>query len=183
MAAHPLDIFQEDFNEIGLPDIHEAVKQGLREAWDPQVHGKMAQAVRVHLSNSQQIKSWMEEAHCPLDIIGAVIYYTVDARECAADGKQEQSIYHIVNSLLEGRKTDELIPWRPFLYYLCSAEQRLPTLGPKVFRRMTFTQSSTYKKVGNTVVWPAFTSLGQFVDHCVAEKGPLAHKFNTIDRF
>jgi len=159
LVSLPLDIFDADFDELDLPDVHEAVKLGLGFAWDNVVHKKMMKKIKEHLK-TQQIQDFMKERNCTLDEVGAVVYYSADARR-GFFGQEHQSIYKIVNPLLAKRNQEELAPWQQFLYFLCSAEQKLPSLKARTYRGITvhIAEMSPLYKPGKDVVWPAFTSV------------------------
>lgn len=156
-VAQPLDIFEADLDPSTLPDIHQAVKLGLGSLWKPKIHDIMIQTAQSHIENSESVKRFMAETNCPLNVAGAVVYYSYHMK------KEKHNIYKIINTLLAKRKKDDLVSWQAFLYYLCLAEQYLPPLeaNTKTYRGLTIplTQISPQYQPGNDVVWPAFTSV------------------------
>jgi len=120
----------------------------------------MATKVHEHLE-TENVKRFISETQCSLNEAAAVAYYSADAeRQCS--GTEEQSIYRIVNRLLANHQKEELNPWQPFLFYLCCAEEKLPTLTTKTYRGITvrLTEFSSQYRKGNEVAWAAFTSVG-----------------------
>lgn len=156
------DVFDDDFDveDPNLPDIHTAVKLGLGCKWDEDVHGLMVNQIKNHLKKSENVRTFMAHNKCSPNVIGAVLYYSCDARQFC--GEVTSSIYKMINPLLAKRNKTALKPWQPFLYYLCCSEDKLPTVQkPRVYRGITValpSVSSQYQQ-GNDVVWPAFTSV------------------------
>lgn len=158
-VSYPFDIFDEKFDPgIPLPDIHAAVRAGLAGKWSEKVHGLMMQKVKNHLE-SGQVGRFLVDTNCPLNVVGAVVYYTCNTRMFLEEEKH--SIYKIINPLLAKRNRQDLKLWQPFLFYLCSAEQHFPAIKkPMAFRGVNTALATDLRYgVGNNIVWPAFTSV------------------------
>lgn len=182
-SSYPFDIFGEDFEPTNLPNIHESVRLGLGEKWDPKVHGSMMMEVQKRIEGSPYIQNFIVQKRCPVDQATAVMYYTCDAR--VFHGNENQSIFKIVNPLLAGRNRTALTPWLPFLYHLCCLEDKLPTLKQVTYRGITvpLSQVSRHYYPGNSVIWPAFTSVSttkQCLQGFSQNKGTWM-KIDTID--
>lgn len=105
----------------------------------------MAPKVQDHLK-SEEVKVFMKETKCPLNEAGAVLYYS-----CGR-------ISQIINPLLAKGNNHDLKPWQTFLYYLCSAEAKLPTLeNPRVYKEMPTTLHFQYP-LGHRIFWSEFTT-------------------------
>lgn len=157
----PFDAFSQEFSTNLLPDVHEAVKRGLGKKYNPNVHEPLISAVKSHLLTSQRVLDFCQQRNLTPNEGGALVYYTADAKRFF--GTQEESIYSIVNPLLALRNKRDIADWQPFLYYLCSAEDKLPSVSGKFYRAINvpLTAVSKQYKAGNEVVWPAVTSVSR----------------------
>jgi len=142
--GRPLLIFPSDYVQPAI-SIHEAAVQGMRDNWDNRLKYIFCSTVSQQLSQTQAVIDISTSSHLTEDEAGAIIYYTADARSFG--GKINQSLYLVLNYQLALRDIDDL--WKPFLFYLIKALQKLPDYQGTVYRGLDkpLTQlSPQYKK-------------------------------------
>jgi len=138
-------------------DIHESISIAMGQLWNNNIKQSFKNLIENHLSNISDVVNFYgldkNESLC-------IIYYTVDAQHIKINETREKSVYKELNSALSGRDTPRLEKWKPYLYYLMRGLKKLPSETGTVYRGwdLQLTHKTERYHVGNSVIWPAFTS-------------------------
>jgi len=162
-VGFPLYIFPVQYKPSSS-NIYELVNIGMKDIWDDNIASTFENRISLHISNSASVNESRVIYNLSDAEIGAIVYYTTDARQC--NGTKEQSLFYVLNRLLASRNNSELEKWKPYLFYLTEALAKLPNVEMQVYRACDkpLTQLSKNYKVGCTVVWTAFTSTSKDKD-------------------
>jgi len=148
-------------------DIHQCVRQAISsKLWNSEPYKRLYQSIMMHSKNCNEIKDLLtENSNLNLDMILSLVYYSSDMR--VFGGKEEESIFRLLNNDLFSRDSEKIKKWLPFLFYTLEAFKILPKFRGTVYRGITkkVLEISNLYRQGSEVVWISFTSTSK--DHQV----------------
>jgi len=138
-------------------DIHDIISSAMGQLWTDNIKQSFKKLIENHFEKITDVINFYG-----LDTNEAltIIYYTVDAQHDGIKETREKSVYKELNNALAMRDSNRLEKWKPYLFYLIRGLSKLPSESCTVYRGLDvqLTQKTERYHVGNTVIWPAFTS-------------------------
>uniref|UniRef100_A0A6B2KZ74 NAD(P)(+)--arginine ADP-ribosyltransferase n=1 Tax=Arcella intermedia TaxID=1963864 RepID=A0A6B2KZ74_9EUKA len=165
-AGRPLLIFPRTYI-VPTTDIHEAALRGMGDKWK-EYQIRFSEIITEHITKTQITKDAIIKYNLTFEEAAAIVYYTADAS--IFGGTYLDNLYIILNQQLAQRQVDD--NFKPFLYYLIRGLHKLPSFVGVVYRGVSkpITSLSAQYRVGNQIVWVAFTS--------TSKSRHIMHKFS-----